>query len=223
MLAAGAGLAAGAYAAYVVSAWFGYGKPALPANADDCDVLLDHFLPVYDVVERHRIDVAAPPAVTLAAASELDLMGTGVTRTIVRAREILLRAKPDARERPHGLLAEVQAMGWGVLATVPDREIVVGAVTKPWEASPVFRPIPPDSFGAFEEPDYVKIIWTLRADPAGDGRSVFRTETRAVATDAGARAKFRRYWAFLSPGIILIRWSALGPLKAEAERRHRQQ
>jgi len=47
------------------------------------------------------------------------------------------------------------------------------------------------------------------------------TETRAVATDAIARAKFRRYWAFLSPGIIVIRWAVLEPLKREAERRAR--
>ena len=69
--------------------------------------------------------------------------------------------------------------------------------------------------------DYVKIVWTLRADAIGADASIFRTETRAIATDATARAKFRRYWSFLSPGIILIRWASLSPLKAEAERRAR--
>jgi hypothetical protein len=48
---------------------------------------------------------------------------------------------------------------------------------------------------------------------------VFRTETRAIATDALARTKFRRYWSFLSPGIIAIRRIMLTPLKADAERR----
>ena len=51
---------------------------------------------------------------------------------------------------------------------------------------------------------------------------MFRTETRAVATDAFARLKFRRYWALVSPGVALIRQTSLGPLKAEAERRARQ-
>jgi hypothetical protein len=50
---------------------------------------------------------------------------------------------------------------------------------------------------------------------------VFRTETRVVATDPGARRKFRRYWSFASPGIVLIRWLMLGPVKAEAEARAR--
>ena len=95
----------------------------------------------------------------------------------------------------------------------------MGAVTQPWEANVVFRPLPPNDFVAFNEPDYVKIVWTLRADAIDASASIFRTETRAVATDATARAKFRRYWSFLSPGIILIRWLTLKPLKADAERR----
>ena len=67
----------------------------------------------------------------------------------------------------------------------------------------------------------MKIAWTLRADPLGANESVFRTETRAIATDAAARAKFRRYWSFLSPGIALIRLMSLRPVKSEAERRAR--
>lgn len=97
----------------------------------------------------------------------------------------------------------------------------MGAVTQPWMADVVFRPLPPEEFTAFHEPGYVKIVWTLPADPVGPTESVFRTDTRALATDQMARAKFRRYWSFLSPGIILIRWASLGPLKAGAERRAR--
>jgi hypothetical protein len=85
----------------------------------------------------------------------------------------------------------------------------------------VFRALPPQQFLAFAQPDYVKIVWTLRADTIGANASIFRTETRAVATDTAARAKFRRYWSFLSPGIILIRWASLRPLRADAERRAR--
>jgi hypothetical protein len=106
-----------------------------------------------------------------------------------------------------------------VLAEVPGRELVLGAVTQPWQANVVFRALPPETFAAFNEPDYVKIAWTLRADPVDATHSTFRTETRAIATDPEAQRKFRRYWSFLSPGIIVIRWMSLGPLKADAERR----
>ena len=72
---------------------------------------------------------------------------------------------------------------------------------------------------SFNEPGYVKIAWTLRVDPIDAGSSIFRTETRAIATDRAARAKFRRYWSFLSPGIVLIRRLSLPLVKKEAERR----
>ena len=103
----------------------------------------------------------------------------------------------------HALAEQMQAIGWRVLAEVPGREIVFGAVTKPWEADPEFRGIPASDFLAFHEPGYVKIAWTLRADAISGDESMFRTETRVRTTDAAARSKFRRYWAFASPGVAL--------------------
>jgi hypothetical protein len=217
-LAAGSALAALGYAGYAAVTWRRYGHVTPPA-AGEQDPLLDRFMPTYDVVDRHHVEIAAPAAVTLEVAGEMDLSGSMITRAIFKGRELILGATPDEAPRPRGLLAQVQSLGWGVLADVPGREIVVGAVTRPWEANVTFRAIPPEAFATFSEPDYVKIVWTLRADPVGEGRSVFRTETRAVATDAHARARFRTYWAFLSPGIVIIRHAMLQPLKAEAERR----
>jgi hypothetical protein len=81
-----------------------------------------------------------------------------------------------------------------------------------------FQAVDPEAFARFDEPGYVKIAWTLRADPVGGG-SVYQTETRAVATDGDARRRFRTYWAFVMPGTWLIRRLSLGPLRREAERR----
>jgi hypothetical protein len=81
------------------------------------------------------------------------------------------------------------------------------------------RALPPDTFRDFRDPGYVKIVWTLRADPADAGHTAFRTETRAVATDPAARARLRWYWARFSPGTILIRRLMLIQLRKEAERR----
>ena len=217
-VAAGVGLAAGAYAAYVGVTWLRYGHVPLPSS-EEHDALLDRFMPVCEVMERHRVRVAAPAAVTLAAAREIDLFELPVVRAVFKARELILRAAPGNRPRPRGLLAQMQSLGWVILAESPGQEIVAGAVTKPWEANVTFRSIPPTEFAAFNEPDYVKIAWTLRGDALSPTTSVFRTETRAIATDPSSRAKFRRYWAFLSPGIFLIRQIMLGPIKEEAERR----
>src|SRR6185369_3240971 len=71
-LTAGAGIAAGVYGTYVGVAWSRFGRTSVP-DPEDTDVLLDRFMPVHDIAERHRIHVAAPAAVTLTAARELDL------------------------------------------------------------------------------------------------------------------------------------------------------
>ena len=217
-LTAGAGLVAAVYVTWVGTAWFRYGRVPRPAGTE-ADALLDPFMPEYEIVERHQVRIAAPTAVTFAAARELDLLRGRVVRVIFKSREWILGATPDEHVRPRGLLALMQSLGWGVLAALPGRAVVMGAVTKPWEPNPTFRGLPADAFAAFAEPGYVKIAWTLRADPDGPSASIFRTETRAVATDPAARARFRLYWSCLSPGIILIRRLMLGPLKAEAERR----
>jgi hypothetical protein len=211
------GLAAAAYSALVGATWYRYGR-ARAAEGDAADPLLDRFMPEYDVAERHHVRVAAPPEITLSAAAEADLQRSAIVRGIFKTREMVLGATPGQATRPRGLLAETQSLGWRVLAERPGREIVVGAVTRPWMADVAFRGLEPDAFRAFEEPGYVKIAWTLRADPAGSG-SIFRTETRVATTDSAARARFRWYWARFSPGIVLIRRILLADLKAAAERR----
>jgi len=222
-LATAGGVAAASYAAYVATTWYRYGKATRQVNGDDRDPLLDRFMPTYDVAERHHVRIAAPAEITFEAASEMYLEQSPIVRGIFRAREWIMRSHPAREPETRAFLSQMRALGWGVLAEIPGREVVMGAVTQPWLADVVFRPLPPDEFAAFHEPDYVKIVWTLRADPLGVSDSIFRTETRVVTTDPAARAKFRRYWAFVSPGIILIRWASLGPLKAEAERRVRSE
>jgi hypothetical protein len=218
IVASGAAIAAGTYAAYVATTWLRFGGASASRDADEADDLLDRFMPDYDVVERHHIAVDAPAGITLEVARSLDVNGAPVVRAVFKARELLMGSTDPAPEPSNGLVEDMRALGWGVLAEHAGREIVMGAVTRPWEANPVFRTLEPDAFLSFDEPDYVKIAWTLRADPVDDTASIFRTETRAMATDDGAYEKFRLYWSLLSPGIVLIRWAMLSPLKADAER-----
>jgi hypothetical protein len=180
--------------------------------------LLDQFMPEYEVAERHSIRVSAPAEITFQAAAALDLQQSKTISGIFKAREFILGAKPSGTVLPNALLPWAKALGWGLLAEVPGREVVLGAVTKPWEPNVVFHPLPPDEFADFREPGYVKIIWTLRWDAVSATASVAQTDTRVTTTDAAARAKFRLYWAFLSPGILLIRRVALAMVKKDAER-----
>jgi hypothetical protein len=221
-LASGVGLAAAAYATYVGTTWCRYGHARHEANREDTDPLLDRFIPEFEVVERHQVRVAAPAEITWSAACDTDLQESAIVRGIFKVRELILGSGPGEIIVPRGLLAQMKAWGWGVLAEIPGREIVFGAATQPWLANVVFRALPAEEFGAFQEPGYVKIVWMLRADPIGAAESVVRTETRVVTTDSTAWAKFRWYWSFFSPGIVLIRRVSLGLVKAEAQRRARE-
>jgi hypothetical protein len=219
-LAASAGVGLVIYSIWAGIAWYRYGK-VTPPETEQADSLLDRVMPTYEVAERHQIRVAASAEITFRAAAEMDLRQSAAVRAIFKGREWIMRSHsvPDRRGQP--LLMEMRAIGWGELASVPGHEVVMGAITQPWLADVVFRPLPADKFAEFHEQGWVKIAWTLRADPVSSHESVFRTETRVVATDPVARAKFRRYWAFVSPGIVLIRRLLLGPVKADAERRAR--
>ena len=209
-------VATAGYLAYVAWSWAHYGRPS-PARLCEADLLLDQFMPSYDVAERHHVRIDASSGHVLDVSRTVDLQSLPIARALIRAREIVLGAPKADLDRRRGLMAEMESIGWRVLAEVPGRELVVGAITQPWLAQVVFRGLRPEQFKAFRDPGFVKIAWTLRADPTADGDSVFRTETRVVTTDADARRKFRWYWARFSPGIVLIRLALLARLRQVAQ------
>jgi hypothetical protein len=182
--------------------------------------VLDEFIPRPFVRERHEITVAAPADIVFATARDFDLLSIPVVRAIFWLRAKLLRATPPPR-RWTGLVAETRALGWGTLLAAPDRMHVAGAVCQPWIGNVVFTPIPPERFASYAEPEMVKIIWTLEAEPLGFERTRLVTETRVEPTDLVARRKFRRYWRKAGMGIVLIRWLGLPAMRREAERRWR--
>lgn len=214
-----AGLASG-YAVWVTAEWLRYGRPASSRVRDQ---LLDRFLPRFEVFERHHIRVAAPGEIAFATAVSLDMQQSMIVRSIFRAREMAMGSRTGASRHPRALLDQMKSIGWSVLAEVPGREIVLGCVTQPWLADVTFRPLTPAEFVSFSEPEFVKIAWTLQADPAGSGASVVSTETRVLATDEVARSKLRLYWPLVAPGVVVIRRMILRVLKKEAERRAKWQ
>jgi hypothetical protein len=217
LLAGGAGLAAATYALCASVTWWRYGNPGCPKNPEETDALLDRFMPVYEAVERHSRDVTAPAEIALAAACELDLAQSVIAQSLFKTRAWFMGTRSAGAREERELLVEMQRLGWRILAEVPGREIVVGAVTQPWMADVVFHGVPAEEFAAFSQPGFVKIAWTLRADPIGPHESVIRTETRVTTTDASARRKFRKYWSLIFPGVVLIRLVLMSMAKRDAE------
>ena len=180
---------------------------------------LDRFIPLPDLRIRHKIGVRAPAALVLETAQTFDLSRTPLVRAIFWLRGLILGAKATAPDWSRGFVSVMLGMGWGVLAQKPNRWFVAGTVCQPWLADVVMRPIPSAQFVEYFEPNQVKIIWTLETEPLGEARCRFATETRAVATDGEAQAKFRRYLHRFGIGMAMIRWLLLPAIRREAERR----
>jgi hypothetical protein len=219
--AVGAGIAS--WAAYSALTWAKYGK--VDPGRHPKDDLLDRFMSDPEVDEYHSLEVRAPAAITFEEAKRMDLQASLPIKTIffLRAIPSLLKGQPFRPQGSPGLIEETLGLGFGILAEVPDREIVIGTFTQPWHQNVTFRPLPAEEFATFNEPGYVKIIVSIAAEPLGPDRSRFITRTRVVTTDAEANRKFRLYWSPMSAGIMLIRYFSLPMVKKAAERRAREQ
>ena len=210
------GCGAAAYATYVAVTWARYGRYRVGRRTDS---LLDRFVPDWDVALHHHAAVDAPADVALSIACTERMGHSVIVNTLFKLRELIVGAPTTRIEVSGGLVEQLRAIGWTVLAEEPGREIVFGAVTQPWKADVEFRGVPAADFASFAEPGYVKIAWTMRADPVAADRCIVSTDTRVATTSADARRRFRWYWAFLSPGMKLIRLVMLSQIKREAERR----
>lgn len=182
--------------------------------------LIEDYLPEFDVSDYRETRVRADPDRAYAALRSLDINRSPIVRTLfaIRALPARLRGKAPASAPPaKSLLDQTLEIGWRILDERPGREIVVGAVTRPWEAVVRFRGLAPQEFIDFEEPGFTKIAWSNRVRTVEPGFSVLSLETRVLATDRGSRRRFRRYWLAVGLGIRLIRVEALRLVKRDLE------
>jgi hypothetical protein len=183
----------------------------------DDDRLLTSVMPRYEVADRQQRLVDAPHATTYGEAQHFDLQQSPIVSAVFTARELILRSSHNGGAMREPFVQEVLTLGWRVVAEREGRELVFGSVTQPWRSDVRFQGLEPQTFTAFKDSGYAKIAWTIAVDSIGPSCSRVRTETRVATTDADSRARFRRYWAFLSPGILLIRYEALRTIASAAE------
>jgi hypothetical protein len=180
---------------------------------------LDRFIPRPDVRERFEISIRAPAPIVMEVASNFDMQSLPLVKTIFWLREKVMRSGRHAPRRPQGVLEEMQALGWGLLAEQRGRLVVFGARCQPWRADVTFSALHADDFAAYAEPDQVKIAWTLETDEQGPALTRLVQETRAAATDETARTSFLRYWRWARFGIVSIRLLLLPAIRRVAEQR----
>ena len=165
--------------------------------------LLDRLVPEWHVRETHGIRVDADPTAMLEAVRAT----TPAEAPLLRAL-FALRGLPAAAARP--IWAQLLAGGFTALAEDPGRELVAGAVGRPWI---LWERLRRDvDFAVFAEPGWAKMALGFHA---ADG--LLTTETRVLLTDEAARSAFARYWLVVSPLSALTRRSWLAAARRHAE------
>jgi hypothetical protein len=191
-------------------------------------MLLDRYLPRYDVTETHAVVVNADTALTWQAVRRSDLSRSAVIQALLELRSLpnrlqrVLKRQPPGPARPPLTLDDMQRAGFLLLGESPGHEIVFGSVVQPWKAVTGDEPAPqvePGRFAAFDTPGYVKVAFNIRVEPYGSGRALITTETRTAATDPASLRRFARYWLLVGPFSALIRRLTLRIVKSDAERR----
>ena len=189
-------------------------------------MLLDRYLPQYDVTEAHAIVVDADTDLTWEVARRGDLSQSAVTRALLGLRSLpnrlqrVLKGRPTESARPPLNLDDLERVGFLLLGERPGHEIVFGSVVQPWKAVTDDDPAPQveaGRFAAFDTPGYVKVAFNIRVEPYASRRSLITTETRTAATDPASLRRFSRYWLLVGPISALIRRLTLGIVKSDAE------
>jgi hypothetical protein len=174
-------------------------------------MLVDDFLPVYEVSDAVATVVHADLVTSWDALMEVDLIDVGRKRPLIAVLGAI-RMLPDVvsqvlhgelppRPPEHMRLRDATTLplsdgGWVLLGERPRDEIALGLVGKFWRPVIEFANVTAERFRDFSEPGYAKTIYSLSVRRLDDERTLLSGVMRTATTDEHARRWFRRYWTY---------------------------
>jgi|CXWL01.1.fsa_nt_gi hypothetical protein len=171
-------------------------------------MLIDQYLPTYDINARYQVDIHAPIERVYSAARYLDMSDSWIVRWLYR-----LRGLPKYNLTLDGMLK----WGFVLLADQPSQEIVFGLIGRFWTHSAQIQSVTVDTFVEFQQQGYAKAVGNIAFVPQSVGIVRVTTETRIYCPDDTSRRNFRLYWLLIGSfsGIIRKEWLRL--IKQHAE------
>lgn len=191
-------------------------------------LLLDGALPEFGFSRLECVALAAAPPVAYEAVRGLDLLTirSPLLNAAMSARGLPERLRGRSMPTPPSLrVADLfdttgeawEGQSWVALGENPGRELVFGAVGKPWRASIEWRRVEPEHFTSFDEAGWAKMAAAFVVHPYGTRRSLLTYEARTACTDPASTARFSRYWTLVSPGVGVVLRGTLRAVKTAAE------
>lgn len=194
-------------------------------------MLLNAFLPEFDVRMRHVIRIDAPPEHVFSCLWTADFDHWGATRALYALRTLpAFLGSPKRtwhrllkeRDRRHYTLEDLLATGFAVLAEESGHELVLGTVGRFWRAHGQLWKTNSEGFVTPAPPGTAKAAWNFTVRPDPDGGTDLLTETRVLCADAATRRRFRAYWMLIRPFSGLIRREMLAAVRVKAEEEFEQ-
>jgi hypothetical protein len=201
-------------------------------------MLIDDFLPVYDVSDSVATVVDADQATTWRALMEVDLIEVGRRRPIVAVLGALralpeivghiLHGEPPVRAPTQLQLRDTTQIplgegGWVLLGERAQDEIALGLVGKFWRPVIPFAKVAAEDFRGFSEPGFAKTVYSLSVRALGERRTLLTGAMRTATTDENARRWFRRYWTFgVGSGAHVLVNAVIDVVREMAEGSHEE-
>lgn len=130
-----------------------------------------------------------------------------------------LLGKPSTFDPKAGFLAEFKKTGFLVARETRPDEVVLTLIGKLWRYDSLDTIVPlkdEESFCAFAEPEYIKVVTNFAFAPAQNSGTLLSTETRILATCDRSRQLFGTYWRCIRWGSGLLRDSMLAAIARRA-------
>jgi hypothetical protein len=189
-------------------------------------MLLDDYLPEFDVRTSYATRIVAPPAIVYATLWTANFDYWGVTRALYAVRTLpsfLARPRETWRRfhdelfRKRFTLDAILSEGFSLLEERPGEELVLGTVGRFWRARGELCATSPVQFCAPAPSGTAKAAWNFEVGMRADGATELRTETRVLCADAATRRRFLAYWMLIRPFSGLIRQEMLAAVRSAAE------
>ncbi len=175
-------------------------------------MLIDDFLPNYDVRERHQTKVHASVDEVYAAVRQLDISQAKLTQWLFRLRGIPTSSNFN--------LDDFLKMRFILLGERPNEELLLGLVGRFWTLSGKLRRLESEAYRNFNEQGYAKAAWNFSLSEEPNNSVLLETETRVYCLDGVSRKHFRLYWFLVGRFSGLIRREILQAIKRNAEQLH---